>query len=197
MGATISQLWTPPTIAVGVVSIPSAGKTAIIRKLSGGQDPIPPLNESSIACPNLISRYADTGIAVNNTIFTVKGQEYNVLDYSSDRRIRGVWRKLLFRMRAIIFIIDSTDKENMDDARDALWEVLYEEQLDPRPILILANKQDNPKAMSVSELIKYLKIEEDLAKTRECRIMPSSAFDDKSLEEGLEWLREIVRTNPY
>ncbi|KAH7184636.1 P-loop containing nucleoside triphosphate hydrolase protein [Fusarium flagelliforme] len=180
MGATISQLWTPPPIAVGVVSIPSAGKTSIIRKLSGGQDPIPPLNET-----------------VNNTIFTVKSQEYNVLDYTSDRRIRGVWRKLLFRMRAIIFVVDSTDKENMDDARDALWEVLYEEQLEPRPILILANKQDDPKAMTVSELVKYLKIEKDLAKTRKCRIMPSSAFDDKSLEECLEWLREIVRTNPY
>lgn len=144
MGATISQLWSPPTIAVGVVSIPSAGKTAIIRKLSGGQDPVPPLNESSITLPSLISRYADTCIAVNNTIFTVKGQEYNVLDYTSDRRIRGVWRKLLFRMRAIIFVIDSADRENMADARDALWEVLYEEQLEPRPILILANKQDNP-----------------------------------------------------
>ncbi|RBR13505.1 uncharacterized protein FIESC28_08133 [Fusarium coffeatum] len=170
MGATISQLWTPPTIAVGVVSIPSAGKTSIIRKISG---------------------------AVNNTIFTVRGQEYNVLDYSSDRRIRGVWRKLLFQMKAIIFVIDSADRENMDDARDALWEVLYEEQLEPQPILILANKQDNPKAMSVPELIEYLKIDEDLAKGRRCRIMASSAFDDKSLEEGLEWLREIVRTNPY
>ncbi|KAJ4026303.1 ADP-ribosylation factor-like protein 15 [Fusarium irregulare] len=180
MGATISQLWTPPTIAVGVVSIPSAGKTSIIRKLNGGQDPIPPLNET-----------------VNNTIFTVRGQEYNVLDYSSDRRIRGVWRKFLFQMRAIIFVIDSADRENMDDARDALWEVLYEEQLEPQPILILANKQDNPKAMSVPELVEYLKIEEDLAKGRRCRIMPSSAFDDKSLEEGLEWLRQIVRTNPY
>ena len=148
MGATISQLWTPPTIAVGVVSIPSAGKTSIIRKLSGGQDPIPPLNESSITLPNLIPRCADTCIAVNNTIFTVKGQEYNVLDYSSDRRIRGVWRKLLFQMRAIIFVIDSADRENMDDARDALWEVLYEEQLEPQPILILANKQDNPVSAS-------------------------------------------------
>ncbi|KAI1071545.1 hypothetical protein LB507_005431, partial [Fusarium sp. FIESC RH6] len=131
MGATISQLWTPPTIAVGVVSIPSAGKTSIIRKLSGGQDPIPPLNET-----------------VNNTIFTVRGQEYDVFDYSSDRRIRGVWRKLLFQMRAIIFAIDSADRENMDDARDALWEVLYEEQLELQPILILANKQDKPVSAS-------------------------------------------------
>ena len=51
-------------------------------------------------------------------------------------------------MRAIIFAIDSADRENMDDARDALWEVLYEEQLEPQPILILAHKQDNPVSVS-------------------------------------------------
>ena len=71
-----------------------------------------------------------------------------MLNYSSDRRIRGVWRKLLFQMSAIIFVIDSADRENMGDARDALWEVLYEEQLEPQPILILANKQDKPVSVS-------------------------------------------------
>jgi len=55
-------------------------------------------------------------------------------------------------MRTIIFVIDSADRENMDDARDALWEVLYEEQLEPRPILILANKQDNPVSESNVEI---------------------------------------------
>ncbi|KAL4732070.1 ADP-ribosylation factor-like protein 15 [Fusarium chlamydosporum] len=180
MGATLSQLWTPPTIAVGFVGLHSAGKTTIIHKLSRGQKPTPPLTET-----------------INNTRFFQGSQEYNILDYSGDERLRAVWRKLLFTMRAIVFVIDSTDRENMEEARDALWLVLREEMLDPQPVLILANKQDSPKAMSVSELIDYLEIEEDLERTRKCRIIPTSAITGENLDEGLEWMRQIVRTNPY
>ncbi|KAM0414508.1 hypothetical protein ACHAPD_007764 [Fusarium lateritium] len=121
MGAAISQLWTPPLINIGVVGLPSAGKTAIIHKLSRGQKPTLPLMDSS--------------------------QEYFIFDYSGNEKLRAIWRKLLFRLQAIVFVIDSTDRANMEETREALWQVLREEMLDPQPVLILANKQDNPVSM--------------------------------------------------
>ncbi|RGP80723.1 ADP-ribosylation factor [Fusarium longipes] len=150
MGGTISQLWAP-VIAVGFVGLPSAGKTEIIRKLSHGQEPIPPITDT-----------------VNTTRFFQGSQEYNIFDYSGDAKLRAIWRKLLFRMRAIVFVLDSTDRENVEETKEALWQVLREEMLDPQPVLILANKQDDPKAMSIVELIESLEIEEDLKKTRKC-----------------------------
>ncbi|KAL6916311.1 hypothetical protein FSHL1_007759 [Fusarium sambucinum] len=179
MGAVISQLWTPPLINIGVVGLPSAGKTAIIHKLSRGQKPTPPLTDT-----------------VNTTCFFQGSQKYLIFDYSGNEKLRAIWRKLLFRLQAIVFVIDSTDRVNMEETREALWQVLREEMLDPQPVLILANKQDNPKAISVLELIECLEIEGDLEKTRKCRIIATSSITGEGLVEGLEWMRRIVRTNP-
>ncbi|OBS25161.1 hypothetical protein FPOA_05696 [Fusarium poae] len=179
MGAAISQLWTPPIIQVGFVGLPSTGKTTIIHKLSQGQKPTLPLTDT-----------------VNTTRFFQGSQEYCIFDYSGNEKLRAIWRKLLFRMQAIVFVIDSTDRANKEETREALWQVLREEMLDPQPVLILANKQDNPKALSVLELIAYLEIEKDLEKTRKCRIIATSSITGEGLVEGLEWMRQIVRTNP-
>jgi signal recognition particle receptor subunit beta len=86
-------------------------------------------------------------IAVNTTRFFKGSQEYNLFDYSGDVKIRAIWRKLLFRMQAFVFVLDSSDRENIEEARQALWQVLREEMLDPQPVLILVNKQDNPVSM--------------------------------------------------
>ncbi|CAF3472008.1 unnamed protein product [Fusarium graminearum] len=69
MGAAISQLWTPPMIDIGVVGLPSAGKTAIIHKLSGGQKPTEPLNQT-----------------VNTTHFSQGSQQYFIFDYSGNEK---------------------------------------------------------------------------------------------------------------
>jgi small GTP-binding protein len=180
MGTAISQLWAPPIIQVGFVGLPSAGKTAIIHKLSRGQKPTLPLTDT-----------------VNTTYFSQGSQQYLIFDYTGDERVRVIWRKLLFGREAIVFVLDSTDRENMKETREALWRVLREEMLDPQPVLILANKQDNPKAMSVLEIIEYLEIDKDLERTTKCRIMATSAITGEGLVEGLEWMRQIVRNDWY
>ncbi|KAG8672966.1 ADP-ribosylation factor-like protein 15 [Fusarium poae] len=114
MGAAISRLWTPPIIQVGFVGLPSTGKTAIIHKLSQGQKPTLPLTDT-----------------VNTTRFFRGSQEYCIFDYSGNEKLRAIWRKLLFRMQAIVFVIDSTDRANKEETREALWQVLREEMLDP------------------------------------------------------------------
>jgi len=57
---------------------------------------------------------------------------------------------------ALIFIIDSNDTDRISEARDEIQWLLSEDELKDAVILIFANKQDLPHAVSVSELTNQL-----------------------------------------
>lgn len=59
MGATVSQLWAPEPIAIGFIGLRSAGKTMIVHKLSGNQEPAMPSVESESPFPTSGSHHTD------------------------------------------------------------------------------------------------------------------------------------------
>lgn len=57
-----------------------------------------------------------------------------------------------------MFVIDSNDRDRIDEVRDELWRFMGEDELSDSVILIMANKQDLPNAMSVTELTDKLEL---------------------------------------
>ena len=57
-----------------------------------------------------------------------------------------------------MFVIDSNDRYRIKEVHDELWRFLGEDELRDSVILIMANKQDLPNAMSVSELTEKLEL---------------------------------------
>lgn len=49
-----------------------------------------------------------------------------------------------------MYVVDSNDRERMEEAKYELAKILNEEQLVGVPLLVVANKQDLPHAMSIS-----------------------------------------------
>lgn len=54
---------------------------------------------------------------------------------------------------AQIFVVDSNDKDRVREAHDELHRMLAEDELQAAVVLVFANKQDLPNAMSVAEVI--------------------------------------------
>ena len=52
-----------------------------------------------------------------------------------------------------IFVVDSNDKDRIGEAHDELHRMLSEDELREAVVLVFANKQDLPNAMSVAEVI--------------------------------------------
>uniref|UniRef100_A0A0D2YK63 ADP-ribosylation factor n=1 Tax=Fusarium oxysporum (strain Fo5176) TaxID=660025 RepID=A0A0D2YK63_FUSOF len=48
------------------------------------------------------------------------------------------------RLRGVVFVIDSTDRDALQEAKAELVGLLKEEMLEQQPFLVLANKQDDP-----------------------------------------------------
>ena len=59
----------------------------------------------------------------------------------------------------VIFVVDSNDRERMEECKDELWRFLGEDELKESILLVLANKQDLPNAMSTQELTEKLELD--------------------------------------
>ncbi|KAH7251415.1 ADP-ribosylation factor family-domain-containing protein [Fusarium tricinctum] len=175
MGGTISRLWTSEPIWVGLVGIQSAGKTAIVYRLSGNNAPVTPSTDT-----------------VTSTPIYQASQHFDLLDYTSEPKIRPAWRSFMTRVHAVVFVIDSTDRDTLPEAKTELLYLLKEIMLDHQPFLIFANKQDIPKAMSTAELTEFLDIQQYLDRDLKCCVQGSSAVTGDGLTEGLEWVRQAV-----
>nr|KAG5693788.1 hypothetical protein BaRGS_029418 [Batillaria attramentaria] len=55
---------------------------------------------------------------------------------------RPLWRHYYDMVDAIVFLIDSKDRERLDEAVDELMLVVPDAEERTQPILVLANKQD-------------------------------------------------------
>ena len=87
---------------------------------------------------------------------------------------------------AIIFVVDSNDRDRIGDARNELERMLNEDELRDAILLVLANKQDLPNAMGVSEIAEKLNLSN--VKSRKWYIQATTATTGEGLYEGLDWL---------
>ncbi|CAE7947347.1 ARF1 [Symbiodinium sp. KB8] len=110
----------------------------------------------------------------------------HVIVNSGHHRIRGLWRHYYTDVDGLVFIADCNDRDRVDDARKQIHYILREEELLDKPLLVLANKQDLPNAMSVAELEDKLSLNQ--IGDRPWFIQESVAIEGKGINDGLEWL---------
>ena len=90
----------------------------------------------------------------------------------------------------IIFVVDSNDRDRIGDARDELMRMMNEDELRDAVLLIFANKQDLPNAMSVSEVIEKMGLG-SLSNTK-WHVEATCATTGEGLLEGLGWLSDTL-----
>ncbi|XP_067657426.1 ADP-ribosylation factor 4-like isoform X2 [Haliotis asinina] len=105
---------------------------------------------------------------------------------------------------AVMFVIDSTDRERLEEISDEVKKALMEDELRKSVILLLANKQDLESAMSVEEIKE--KMNYDMLchygySSRRMNIFGCSAVTPEGqddLRKALDWLsEELVPKSGY
>jgi len=94
---------------------------------------------------------------------------------------------------AIILVIDSNDIDRIDEADDefhSILELLEENEHSDIPVVIYANKQDLPNALSTVEITEKLNLH---SIKQEWFIHGTCAPAGDGLYEGLEWLRQKLK----
>jgi signal recognition particle receptor subunit beta len=92
-------------------------------------------------------------------------------------------------------MVDSNDRERLSEAAAELDKMLKEEELRDAVLLVLANKQDLPNAMSVSEVTDKLGLHS--LRGRKWYIQSTCATSGDGLYEGLDWLTNVLANNAW
>lgn len=103
-----------------------------------------------------------------------------------------MWRHYLQNTDAVVFFVDSNDRERMEEARGDLERLLGEDEIRDAAILIMANKQDLPNAMKVQEITDSLNLHA-IPPSRQWYIQAACATSGDGIYEGLDWLCTAVK----
>merc|ERR1719412_2514466 len=92
--------------------------------------------------------------------------------------------------QGLIFVIDSSDRDRIQDACEELTKTLHEDEMRDAALLVFANKQDLPNAMAVAEVTEKLGLHN--LRHRQWYIQSACATAGDGLYEGLDWLSRTL-----
>lgn len=73
-------------------------------------------------------------------------------DVGGQKSLRSYWRNYFECTDGLVWVVDSADKMRLNTCREELNVLLQEERLAGATLLVLANKQDLPGALSAQEI---------------------------------------------
>lgn len=90
-----------------------------------------------------------------------------------------------------MFVVDSNDGTRLKEARDELWKILESPELNGAVILVLANKQDLPNALSSDEVASGLELSK--ITNHPWHVQATCATTGSGLDEAFDWLADRIR----
>lgn len=119
-----------------------------------------------------------------------KNIDFTAWDVGGRDKIRPLYRHYFANTQALIYVIDSNDRERVKSAGEELASMLREDELRDAVLVVLANKQDLENAMSVDEVSKA--IEFDGIRLRKKTIVGTCATSGEGLHEAFEWIAKAI-----
>merc|ERR1712113_386023 len=92
--------------------------------------------------------------------------------------------------QGLIFVVDLSDRERVEDAQEVLMNLLAQDDARGAALLVLANKRDLPNAMPVEELTQALGLHD--VHSRRWFVQSTCATTGHGLHEGLDWLSRAL-----
>ncbi|CEI63158.1 unnamed protein product [Fusarium venenatum] len=139
-----------------MLGLDAAGKTTILYKLKLGQD---------------VTTIPTVGFNVETV--TYKNVKFNVWDVGGQDKIRPLWRHYFSGTQGLIFVIDSSDRNRMEEARQELHRIINDREMKDSLLLVFANKQDLAEAMKPQEVTEALQLSK--LKDKVWYVVPSCA----------------------
>jgi small GTP-binding protein len=171
----LTKLFGSPEYRLLIVGLDASGKTTILYRLK--------LNEIVQTIPTI-------GFNVETIIH--KNTALTIWDVGGCDKIRPLIRHYFQNTQAFIFVVDSHDRERLNEATDELWRILNEPELVQLPVLIYLNKIDIPGGLTKDDAIKQMRLND--IRNRQWFLQSCCACTGDSIYEGLNWLVHALKS---
>nr|CAH8846862.1 unnamed protein product [Trichobilharzia regenti] len=127
MGKLFSKLFGSKEMRILMLGLDAAGKTTILYRLKLGSS---------------VSTIPTVGFNVETV--TYGNVKFNVWDVGGQEKIRPLWRHYFTGSQGLIFVVDSSDRDRIEEARQQLHRIANDREMEDAVVLVFANKQDLP-----------------------------------------------------
>lgn len=156
-----------------LLGLDGAGKSTILYKMK--------LDEVMTTVPT---------VGFNVETVEYKNINFTIWDVGGQDKIRPLWRHYYRGTDCLIFVVDCNDTSRVEVARDELHGLLADDELKECALLIWANKQDLPHALTPAQIFDGLELRK--FKHRNFYIQGCQATTGAGLYEGLDWVKRAV-----
>ncbi|KAH9655905.1 putative ADP-ribosylation factor [Citrus sinensis] len=193
MGKLISRLtkrfFPQCRIKLLMVGLDASGKTTILYKMKLGE--IVTTTPTIGVCPsNSCFDNFFQPLRFNVEAVEYKNKSFCVWDVGGQNKIRALWRHYFRDTLGLTFVVDSSDRERISEARNELHRILSDNELSNAALLVFANKQDLPNVMPTAEVADKLELYS--LGQRRWSIQSCSAISGQGLYEANRVLKPAI-----
>ena len=121
-----------------------------------------------------------------------KNVVFTVWDVGGQEKLRPLWRHYFNNTDALIFVVDSLDRDRIQRAKDEFNSIINDPFMKNSAILVFANKQDMRGALTAAEIAEGLGLSELRGRRWHCQ--SAVATQGLGLYEGLDWLSGTLKS---
>lgn len=164
------------TITVVLLGIDNAGKTTLMNTLKGD-----------------FGQKTTATFGFSRDVIQHGAHKLQIYDLGGGKTIRRIWRMYLAEVHGAVFVVDASDPNRLEQSKFVLHEVLEDPHMRGKPLLVLANKQDAPGALSPEQMTGALGLT-DFGPDLSYAVMPCIAKTevqqppDSHISEGFDWV---------
>ena len=173
-----------------ILGIDAAGKTSCLERLKAifaGMEALAP------------GKIPPT-VGLNMGRMRINRTQITFWDLGGQSSLRSLWESYFSEAHGLLYVVDSADRNRLDEARDVLRGLLHNPDLAGIPVLVFANKQDAPGALSPHEIQSHFGLHQqridDIGSSQPQNVLGVTALSGDGVEEGIRWLVDAVRSSP-
>ncbi|KAL7012792.1 hypothetical protein ACKWTF_015053 [Chironomus riparius] len=140
-------------------------------------------------------KFITTTVGLNIGEINISGVKLSFWDLGGQKELQSLWDKYYDESHGVIYVIDSNDRDRMNESKELFDRMIKNEYLSGVPLLILANKQDIVDCMGVREIKPVFQQHGHLIGRRDCLTIPTSGLTGDGVEEAIKWLTDAVKRN--